>query len=100
MKQKEFQEFVINSLTSLKNDVSSLNIRTTEQEKLQDLTVKHLTKLSERMTSVESTVLRIETRMENKIIDKIKGLFDGHQQHEDRLEQHESRLNHIEKIAR
>ena len=93
MKQKEFQDFVVNNFTSL-------NERITEQEKSQELVAKHLTIQSEDIksmkgdiSSLKSIVTRIETRMENEIIDKIKGLFDGQKQHEDRL-------SRIEKIAR
>ena len=104
MKQKEFQDFVINKLTNLsqdmvsvKGDVSSLNVRMTGQEKFQELAAKHLmnqsediksmkndiSSLNDDVSSLKSTVTRIETRMENEIIDKIKGLFDGQKQHED-----------------
>ena len=105
--QEKFQEFAVNKLTNLsqdmgsvKGDVSSLNVRMTGQEKFQELAAKHLMNQSEDIksmkndiSSLKSTVVRIETRMENEIIDKIKGLFDGQKQHEDRL-------NRIEKIAR
>ena len=120
MKQKQFQEFVINHLTkqsedieSLTNNVSSLSIRTTEQEKYLEFAVKHLMKQSEDinslkidvsslksdMTMLNNTVLRIETRIENEIIGKIEILFDGHKQHDDRLIQHDDRLDRIEKIS-
>ncbi len=106
MKQKEFQEFVINHLknqsedikslkgdvSSLKGDVSSLNIRVTEQEKFQEFATKHLMTLSERVPLIESTVLRIETRIEHEIIDKIRVLFDGHLQHDHRLDRIEKKL--------
>ncbi|MHB9094362.1 MAG: hypothetical protein ACYC21_06790 [Eubacteriales bacterium] len=99
MKQKEFQEFVINHLKnqskdikSLKDDVSSLSIRVTEQEKFQEFATKHLMILSERVPLIESAVLRIETRIENEIVDKIQVLFDGHLQHDRRLDRLENKL--------
>ena len=58
----------------LKGDVSSLKHIAAEQQKLQELTVKHLMNLSEnvksldgKVSSLEKTVLRVETRIE-KII--------------------------------
>ena len=71
MKQKEFQELAVKHLMNLSSDVKSLK--------------GSVSSLEGRFSSLENTVLRMETRMENEIIDKIKGLFDGHKQHDKRL---------------
>ncbi|PKM81035.1 MAG: hypothetical protein CVU89_10830 [Firmicutes bacterium HGW-Firmicutes-14] len=120
MKQKKFQEFVINHLTnqsaeikSIKGDVSSLNHRAAKQETFQELalnnfasinnrlaeheslhelTAKHLVNLSERMSSFEKNLVRLETRIENEVIEKLHVLVDGYLQHEHRLDRIENKL--------
>ncbi|ADG81929.1 hypothetical protein [Thermincola potens] len=77
-----------------------------DNEQFQEFVVKHLMKLTDKVSSMEdkvssmendiallkSTVLRIETRMEHEIIDKIRILFDGYLQHDRRLDRIEKKL--------
>ncbi len=85
MDNEQFQEFVVRHLMQLTDKVSSI------EGKVSSLDSK-VSSLETDMTSLKSTVLRIETRMENEIIDKIKILFDGHQDHEHRLNRLEQKL--------
>ncbi len=78
MNNEQFQEFVVKHLMKLTENTSSMEGR--------------LSSIEGRLSSVESTVLRIETRMENEIIDKIQVLFDGHLQHDRRLDRLEKEL--------
>jgi uncharacterized protein YoxC len=63
-----------------------------ENEKFQDAVLKKLDLITDRLDAVEKGQqalekgqLKIEIRLENEVIEKIKVLFDGWQAHEDKL---------------
>ncbi|MCL4442188.1 MAG: hypothetical protein M1609_16845 [Firmicutes bacterium] len=107
MDNEQFQEFVVKHLmkltedmSSTKSSVSSLDGRVSSIEgKMSSIEGKmssmegKMSLMENDISSLKSTVLRIETRMENEIIDKIKVLFDGHLQHEHRLNRLERNHN-------
>lgn len=73
-----------------------------ENDKFQELVLKHLMNLSEDVTTIKGDVStlkgdvrRLETRMENEVIDKIRVLFDGYHRHEDRLDRIEQKVDAI-----
>jgi len=74
MNQSEDIKLLKNSVSKVEGDVLSLEHMAVEQQKLHDLTVKHLEIFSEtfksldsKVSSMEKTVLRIETRIEKFI---------------------------------
>ena len=79
MDNEKFQELVLQQL----QDLAAGQKQLTDGQK--DI-CKDLTKLETSMGSLEKGQLRLETRMENEVIDKIRALFDTWQVHEDKLD--------------
>lgn len=85
MDNGQFQEFVVKHLTILSEDVKSLKRDFSSME-------GEFSSLKKDVSSLQNTVTRIETRMENEIIDKISALFDGYGLHKERLDDHDKKI--------
>lgn len=109
MDNEQFQEFVVKHLLKLNDDVSTLksDVSTLKEDmstiKSDVSTLKEdvstlkedVSTLKEDVSTLKNTVRKIETRMENEIIDKINVLFDSDKIQADRLDHHEQRLNRL-----
>jgi len=69
-------------------------------EKFQELVLQQFNRINERLDSLENRQHRMETRMENEVIDKIKALFDDREVKNDRFDRIEDRLGSIENDTR
>lgn len=79
MTNEEFQSLVLQQLQSL----------TEGQKDIQN----NLAEMESRMGSLEKGQLRLETRMENEVIDKIRGLSDGFELRGDQIENLKKHIN-------
>lgn len=73
-----------------------------ESEKFQELVLQQLqaltegqTRLENRLDSLEKKQLKIESRLENEAIDKLKALFDTRMVQNDRFDRLEDKLDDI-----
>ncbi len=82
MENEKFQEFVVTHLLKLSEDVNTLkeDVNTLKSD---------VSTLKEDVSSLK----RLETRIENEVIDKIRILFDGFKQHDEKFDRHDKKLD-------
>lgn len=66
-----------------------------DNEKFQELVLEQLKTLTDGQRELKKDVIRIETRMENEVIDKTRALFDDREVQNDRLDRIENKLDDI-----
>jgi len=74
-----------------------------ENEEFQKIVLEQLRRLSDgqerleaRLKGVEDGQLKLEARIENEVIEKIQALFDDREVQNDRFENLEKRMEHLE----
>lgn len=82
MDNESFQESVLQQLKTLNEGQSSMENR--------------LENLEHKTDRIDSGLLKLETRIENEVIDKVRALFDARQIQEDKLGQITEKLDSIE----
>lgn len=66
-----------------------------DNEKFQELVLEQLKSLTDGQKELKKDVIRIETRMENEVIDKIRALFDDRDLQNARLNRIENKVESI-----
>jgi len=79
-------------MSSMEGKMSSMEGKMSSMEGKMSSMEGKMSSMETDISSLKSNVLRIETRMENEIISKIQALFDGHLQHDRRLDRIEKKL--------
>jgi len=66
-----------------------------DNEKFQELVLEKLNMLTDEVKGVKSTVSKFEIRIENEVIEKIRGLYDDREVQNNRFDRIESKLDDI-----
>lgn len=66
-----------------------------DNEKFQDLMLQQFNQVFEKLDSLERGQLKLETRIENEVIDKIRALFDDRDLQNTRLNRIENKVESI-----
>lgn len=82
MNNERFQELIL--------------MRLEDNEKFQVLVLEQLKALTEGQVKLEATLLKLETNIENEVIDKIRGLYDDREVQNERFDRIEEKLGSIE----
>lgn len=82
MDNERFQELVLQQLKVLTEGQSNME--------------NHLEKLEHKTDRIDSGLLKLETRIENEVIEKVRALFDARQVQEDKLGHISEKLDSIE----
>lgn len=88
MENEKFQDLVLEHLARLTQEITE--IKQGQQELKTDVT-----SLKEGQQELQAQVTKIETRLENEVIDKIKILFDARQADRETLERLERKVDVI-----
>ncbi|GAB6156831.1 hypothetical protein JCM39194_00310 [Desulfotomaculum varum] len=60
------------------------------------MVIRQLQALTEGQAKLEANLLKLETKIENQVIEKLRGLYDDREMQNDRLDRIERRLDKIE----
>lgn len=98
MDNNKLQELILQQLTTLAEGQRQIEARIEIVKDLQS----RMGNVEARLGGLETGQRRIEMRMENEVIEKIRAVFDGWKAHEEKLErvmstlqEHETKLEHV-----
>ncbi|MCL6557505.1 MAG: hypothetical protein K6U74_01650 [Firmicutes bacterium] len=96
MEQEKFQEYVLQELQENRKFQEYVFQELQENRKFQEMVIRQLQALTEGQAKLEANLLKLETKIENQVIEKLRGLYDDREMQNDRLDRIERRLDKIE----
>lgn len=95
MDNEKFQELMLQQFQNITGELKNLNRQVANMEEGQSRLASVVDKLEVRLGTVEKGQLKLETKLENEVADKIRALFDDREVQNDKLARMEDKLERV-----